>query len=220
LEKLSPVDGRVVLKKESMMKSKFEQLRIPVSRILAVLGACAICKTTSFWEEGNKLIEVVLFMIGAVLVAMASLGRMWCSLYIAGYKNKELITSGPYSLCRNPLYFFSMLGIVGIGFATETFTFALIFGILFALYYPNIIKREEDRLAAMFFGDFEDYKKKVPSFFPRVARFEESSSYTVNTVIYRRHIFSALWFVWIIGIIELLGGLKELGLFGSLWVVY
>jgi hypothetical protein len=35
------------------------------------------------------------------IAAVASLGRMWCSLYIAGSKDKELITNGPYSLCRN-----------------------------------------------------------------------------------------------------------------------
>lgn len=202
------------------MKSAFEKLRIPLSRTVSVVGVVFLCFTSSYWEANNEIIEIILFMIGVTLVAVASLGRMWCSLYIAGYKDKELITRGPYSLSRNPLYFFSSIGIIGIGFASETLTFPFIFMILFSLYYPFIIKREEKRLEQIFGTAFNDYKDKVPSFFPRLASFEEATQYTVNTIVYRKHIFSALWFIWIVGILEIVEGLKEIGLFGSFGTLY
>ncbi|GIS42766.1 MAG: hypothetical protein Ct9H90mP15_08060 [Candidatus Neomarinimicrobiota bacterium] len=31
------------------------------------------------------------------------------SLYVEGFKTKKLITEGPYSMVRNPLYFFTVL---------------------------------------------------------------------------------------------------------------
>lgn len=202
------------------MKLKIEQLRIPVSRAAAAVGLFFLCATTGYWDTKDEMISFLLFLLGIILVAVASLGRMWCSLYIAGYKDKKLITSGPYSLCRNPLYFFSMLGIVGIGFATETFTIPLAFIFLFSIYYPFVIKSEENRLESSFGYVFKEYKKKVPSFFPKFSSFEEPAEYIVSPIVYRQHVFSALWFIWIVGILEVIEGLKEIGLIGNLWTLY
>ena len=154
------------------------------------------------------------------LVAVASMGRMWCSLYIGGYKNDELIMQGPYSICRNPLYFFSMLGLLGVGFCTETFTFPAVFIVLFLLYYPFVIKGEEKRLKQIFGLGFDEYAKRVPAFFPRFSTYDEPENYNVKPAIYRRHMFSALWFIWIVGILELLEGIRGIGLFKPLWSLY
>jgi len=69
-------------------------------------------------------------------------------------------------------------------------------------------------------GAFEEYKRRVPSFFPRFSSFEEPVQYTVNPKVYTRHIFSALWFVWIVGILEVIEGLREIGFLGHLWTIY
>lgn len=202
------------------MNMLIEHLRLPLSRIAAAIGLFFLCSTTSYWDTKNSAVSFVLFLIGMFLVAIASLGRMWCSLYIADYKDQKLITKGPYSLCRNPLYFFSMLGGIGIGFATETLTFPPLLALLFSVYYPFVIKSEERRLERFFGADFIDYKKHVPSFFPRFSGFDEPEQYAVNPGVYRNHIFSALWFIWIVGILEVLEGLKEIGFIGSLWTIY
>jgi len=197
-----------------------EKMRLPLSRVAAAAGLLLLCSTTSHWDEQHSPVAFILFLIGMILVAIASLGRMWCSLYIAGYKDQKLITQGPYSLCRNPLYFFSMLGGIGVGFSTETLVFPLLLALLFAIYYPFVIKSEEIRLARFFGADFTDYKKRVSAFFPRFSAFDEPEQYVVNPGVYRHHIFSALWFIWIVGILEVFEGLKEIGLIGSLWTIY
>lgn len=202
------------------MRLGFEKYRIFLSRIAAAFVLFFICTTKSYWEELNKPITFSLFCIGIILVAIAALGRMWCSLYIAGYKDNQLVTKGPYSISRNPLYFFSLIGVVGIGFSTETLSFPIVFFILFAFYYPLVIKSEEQRLKQLFGIDFEEYTKKVPAFIPRFSIIDEPKSYTVNPITYRRHIFSALWFVWLVGIIEVIEGLKEIGLFKTFWIIY
>ena len=154
------------------------------------------------------------------LVAIGSLGRMWCSVYIAGYKDRALIMLGPYSMTRNPLYFFSVVGALGVGFCTETFSFPLLFLAVMVLYYPLVVREEERRLRELFGSDFDDYARRVPAFLPDFTLFSEPETYVVKPVVYRRHMFSALWFVWIVGLIELAEGLKEMGWIPTSWTFW
>lgn len=202
------------------MNSKVEKYRMMLSRMAAVMILFFLISTKSYWETRNEIITFSLFFIGMIFVAIASLGRMWCSLYIAGYKDDKLVKEGPYSICRNPLYFFSMIGLLGIGCATETLTFPIVFILLFALYYPLVIKSEEKRLKQLFGAAFEEYTKSVPAFFPRLSAFSEPKNYLVKPAVYRKHIFSALWFVWLVGILEVIEGLREIGILSSLWSLY
>ena len=75
-------------------------------------------------------------------------------------------------------------------------------------------------LKTLFGSDFEEYANKVPAFFPNFSTFTEPESYTVKPAVYRQHIFSALWFIWAVGILEVIEGLKDLGLLPSFWSVY
>jgi hypothetical protein len=130
-------------------------------------------------------------------------------MYISGYKGSELITSGPYSISRNPLYFFSLLGWIGIGIATETFSFGIAFALAFWLLYPHIIKREEEYLRGKFGQAFTEYCGRTPRFFPNPKAFHEPESYVVNPRLFRRAMGDALWFIWLVGIIELVEALHE-----------
>ena len=202
------------------MLANIERYRMILSRIGAVIAFFFLFTTKSSWETESEVVTHLLFLIAMIFVGIASLGRMWCSLYIAGYKDDQLVTEGPYSLCRNPLYFFSLIGAVGVGFATETLTFPIIIAVLFALYYPFVIRSEERRLKKLFGTPFEDYCLNVPRFFPTPSTFSEPEYYNVKPAVYRNHIFSALWFVWLIGILEVIEGLREIGVISSLWSVY
>ncbi len=123
-----------------------EKLRIRLSQILALFVIAILIISSSAWEDQFPVLSSVFFMVGILLVGIASLGRLWCSLYIAGYKTKKLITQGPYSISRNPLYFFSLLGAIGVGFASETLLIPFIIMIAFVLYYPSVIRCEEAKL--------------------------------------------------------------------------
>jgi len=199
------------------MKTRYEKLRLPVSRIASALAVFFLLFSTNRWETGGEGIATGLFTLGMFLVAIGSLGRMWCSLYIAGYKDQVLITQGPYSMTRNPLYFFSAFGALGVGFCTETFTFPVLLLTVMILYYPLVVRKEERRLRERFGREFDDYAHRVPVFFPDFSLFSEPDTCVVKPVVYRRHMFSALWFVWIVGLIEFAEGLKELGWMPSFW---
>lgn len=188
-------------------KSLNERLRTFVTLIFGlVLGGVLLFGETK-WES-SPLVEESLMLIACIMASIGAFGRIWCSLYIAGYKNNVLVTEGPYSMTRNPLYFFSFIGGVGVGCATETFSIPLLIAIMFALYYPGIISKEQKRLEELFGEPYREYCRNVPAFFPSLRKLKsEPSSYTVNPKIFTHNILDALWFIWFIGIFEFICGL-------------
>ena len=195
--------------------------RIEISRIFVVALVIVIVISTSEWDTTKApFVSTVLFMIGVVLVGIATLGRLWCSLYIAGYKKDVLVTAGPYSMCRNPLYFFSLLGAVGVGFASETFTLPVVFFLWFTIYYPFVIKSEEAELRKLHGDKYNSYFETVPRFIPKLSKLQEPKEYVVKPVIYRKHMFDALWFVWLIGIMEIIESLHELNVLPTIFKFY
>jgi protein-S-isoprenylcysteine O-methyltransferase Ste14 len=198
----------------------FEKLRAFISRIFAALLILLIFVSSSQWDDRAPIVSSLLFLCGIILVGIASVGRLWCSVYIAGYKTGTLITQGPYSMCRNPLYFFSLLGALGVGFATGTFLFPLIILIAFVLYYPFVIKSEENKLMNLHKSEFEIYVKKVPRFFPQISLLQEPKEYLVKPLVFKEHILSAIWFIWFPGIIAFIKGLHDIKFIPTIFKIY
>jgi protein-S-isoprenylcysteine O-methyltransferase Ste14 len=192
----------------TMLGRYFASNRILVSRVFAVAFALVLLSMSSAHDD--TFAAPILLLLGLLLVGIATVGRLWCSLYISGYKDSQLITSGPYSLCRNPLYFFSLLGFAGVGFATETVTLGIVLTLLVLVAYPSVIAREEAVLSAKFGAEFERYCATTPRLLPRFGGFVEPETYTVNPRLFRRTMGDVVWFIWLIGIIELVEALHEL----------
>ena len=201
-----------------MITTLFSARRILVSRLFAVAFFCVVLMAEPAFE--GTLVSTVLFLFGLALVGVATVGRLWCSAYISGHKDTELVTTGPYSLTRNPLYFFSLLGFTGVGFATETFTLGIALTVFFLAAYPVVIANEEKVLRGRFGSAFDDYCARVPRFLPRFSGFEEPSTLTINPRLFRRTMGDVIWFVWLVGIIEFVEALHELHIFEPLLKTY
>jgi len=197
-----------------IMKSKINIIR--KKRILLTWGFVAVLAvlilfSNNRWEHIGVW-STIFFLMGAVLVGCATIGRLWCSLYISGHKDKSLIKTGPYSVCRNPLYFFSFLGAAGVGLATEMLTIPAIIIAAFVPYYAFVIKEEQKKLAKTYGEEFDDYCKTTPAFFPSFKLLNEPEEYNVKAKAFRKSLFDALWFIWLVGILELIESFHELGL--------
>lgn len=196
----------------------FRTHRITASRIMGWAGAIVLLVGESAWE--HSWVELATFFTGIVLVGLATIGRLWCSVYISGYKNASVITAGPYSLMRNPLYFFSALGFVGLALVTETVVLPLLVAVLLAILTPPVIAQEERYLAAKFGATFADYCARTPRFWPRLAGYVEPESWTVSPRIFRRRLMDSLWFVWGAGFIELIEALHAEGVLPTIVHLY
>jgi protein-S-isoprenylcysteine O-methyltransferase Ste14 len=171
-------------------------------------------------EVTAQFMTGAMFITGCILVGLATVGRLWCAQYIAGYKMDVLVAEGPYSICRNPLYFFSFLGGIGAGLCTESLVLTLIVFVVFAVIYPITIQNEEKKLSKIFGAAYDDYVRRVPRFFPKISLFHEPVQYVVNTKIFRREIFDAMYFVWAVGLFEFFEALIEIGIVKTYFSIY
>ena len=105
----------------------------------------------------------LLGIAGFACVTLACLGRIWCSLFIAGHKDETLVTSGPYAYCRHPLYSFSIVGALGLGLASKS----LLLGLLVVLFVAGLLTYaascEEQFLEDAFPEEFKAYVAATPN---------------------------------------------------------
>lgn len=169
--------------------------RILISRIF-VAGMIGIWAMSSpAWHDLSRPLAHAVAALGIALATMGAFGRMWCSSYIAGNKGNRLVTTGPYSLCRNPLYFFTFVGGVGVTLTTETGTLPALFIAAFWLFYPGVIRAEEHSLQLLHGDAFEDYRGRVPGFWPAFSAFQESERYEISPAPFRRSLCEVGWFI-------------------------
>ena len=83
-------------------------------------------------------------------------------------KHEQLTTSGPYAYTRNPLYLGSALLAVGFLVACGSWIVTALLTAYFALFYPAVMRREEQELRARYGSAFDDYAARVPLFWPRL----------------------------------------------------
>lgn len=102
----------------------------------------------------------VLFMIGAAW-------RWWATLYIGGRKHWMVVTDGPYSICRNPLYLGTLCMALAVVFFLQSVTLAVGLLLMTAYYLPITVSAEERMLREKFGAPFDDYCRRVPRFWPR-----------------------------------------------------
>jgi protein-S-isoprenylcysteine O-methyltransferase Ste14 len=182
--------------------------RLIAGRIFGLGIAILLILGSTYWDVSNELFGTSLFLAGTLLAVLGFFGRLWCLSYIAGRKKRVLVTAGPYSLCRHPLYFFTLVGGLGLALCTETLSIPLIFLLGFGLHYPSII-RAEDEFLSLNFPDYDDYKKRVPMFFPRLIRPVNEETVLVNAKYFLRELSSTGASLCLLGVIELIEGLHR-----------
>lgn len=182
--------------------------RIAVSRglLAVVVGFCLV--TSSSWLAQRPIAAGVLVTAGLLLTGVGAAGRLWCSLYIAGYKDRRLVTDGPYSVCRHPLYFFSFLGLMGAAMTSGTITIPLLLAVIFLFGYQPVMEAEEGKLRALFGVEHDHYQERVPRLFPKWRLLAHAPSWTSSPAVFFRHATSVVWFPAAAGLMLMLPALR------------
>ena len=134
------------------------RLRVTFAVYLALVAATAVLGP----REIGAWAYYATGIAGFLCVALACLGRIWCSVFIAGHKDMALVTSGPYARLRHPLYACSMLGAFGLGLTSRSVLLATIVVVLIAALVIYAASCEEQFLAEQFPDDFKAYVAAVP----------------------------------------------------------
>ncbi|WP_160113667.1 methyltransferase family protein [Phyllobacterium salinisoli] len=141
---------------------------------------------------------------GALLIFIAILGRAWCTLYIGGKKTVALVTSGPYSVSRNPLYFFSFVAVAGLGLQTGSISMAAFMTLAAYLVFLPVVLREEAGLSTAHGAHYEAYRNSVPRFLPRPSLWRDEDVVTVSPGMLRRTIVDGMVFVLLAFLVRVL----------------
>lgn len=147
---------------------------------------------------------------GFLLIGIAVLGRTWCALYIGGKKLNELVTDGPYSITRNPLYVFSCIGAAGIGFSTGSVVLGGVVALLVYLVLTMVTRNEESALLEKFGTPFAAYVARVPRFWPNARLWQDTRTLTVDPSKVVRTFFESGLMLISIPVLELIELLQEM----------
>ena len=153
-------------------KRTLQRVRVPLGFIFAVV-----------FVVFSKPTPVTLLIGGGVaLIGLAI--RAWASGHIQ--KAKVLATSGPYAFTRNPLYLGSFILGVGFTIAAGVWWLALVFIALYLGIYLPVMRVEEDDISQIFGADFDEYRRNVPLFVPRLSVWQRTGA-TFDPALYLRY---------------------------------
>lgn len=168
---------------------------------LALLAAVALAfVTTTWWGDGRFHEAMESFGLGAVVLSIV--GRAWCSLYIGGRKKAEIVSTGPYSISRNPLYLFSYVGAFGVGAQTGSLTLALLFVAIALLVFHFTITREEAWLSNQFGAAYDDYCARTPRLGPDFSKWRDEPELSVRPQFFLTTLRDGLVFLLAVPIFE------------------
>lgn len=120
-------------------------------------------------------LRLSVFIIGLLLSLIGEGLRIRSIRYAGGATRtrrvgaSDLVTDGPFSLTRNPLYLANMMMYTGYALASfSCFPYLPVLTLLFfALQYGLIISLEESTLRKLFGNQYVEYCRAVPRLFPR-----------------------------------------------------
>ena len=184
--------------------------RVVMSRFFGLIIVLLLVFTTHSFS-GESFADIFSEMSGLFLLSICSLGRLWALMYISGNKKLELVTEGPYSIVRHPLYFFSFIGAIGIGLASENLLVLALIIVFYLFYYPFTILAEERKLTVEFGEAYVEYMGRTPRFLPKLSLYKEPLVYQVKAKSFAKNFASGMWFVWIFMLMHFIEMLHESG---------
>ncbi len=122
--------------------------------------------------------------IGIPFMALGEFLRIWAVGYAGATTRartlgaaRDLVTSGPYSYVRNPLYIGNFLLSFGVCLFANVYWLVPLLLLGYGLQYVPIIAVEERYLLASYGSAYQTYRTKVPRFLPRLHPYTQPSAH-------------------------------------------
>ena len=113
-------------------------------------------------------------LLPGLLIALVGLViRAWACGHLR--KSRELDTSGPYAITRNPLYLGTFLLAIGFGLASGSWwLFILVTVFIGSIYFP-VMNVEAEELEKRLGEEYRDYAATVPLLLPWITSWKKSA---------------------------------------------
>jgi len=139
--------------------------------VLCMLVAYSALWQSRFWERSPHDWQVVLSVfcfVFAILLSWTSiraLGRHW-RIDAGLHTDHELVTSGPYSVVRHPIYTSMLCMLCATGFVIAPMPILLLALIVFVIGIEIRVRIEDALLSQRFGEQFRRYQQRVPAYVP------------------------------------------------------
>jgi protein-S-isoprenylcysteine O-methyltransferase Ste14 len=190
---------------------RLQQRRKQVLIVGIAIGVALLAVTDSSWRTAWPRTHRSIQWSGLLLILTCILGRTWCTLYIGGQKQRELVTKGPYSVVRNPLYLFTLFGAAGIGALSGSLVMAVACAGFATAVFLSVVRQEEQFLAATFPQEFPAYATRVPRLLPRLSVWQDADQLIVKPRLVHRTFLDASLFLMAVPLIGIKALLRDLG---------
>jgi protein-S-isoprenylcysteine O-methyltransferase Ste14 len=187
-------------KRDSMQMVQRQRKAVLITA--AALTGFVLLFARSSWAFERPVHESVEW-VGIGVIAIAILGRVWCSMYLGGRKKRMVVRTGPYSIVRNPLYVFSVIGAAGVGLCTGSVVIAFALALVVWLVFDGVIRREERYLSENLGEPYLAYLGSTPRWIPAFSRWSGTESVEVRPDLMWRTLRDALWFLAAFPLLEL-----------------
>ena len=81
-----------------LLSFKFRTLS---SRFIGFFLLIIVALSLSKWHFHASLIGYFLWLMGWLFVGIGAMGRIWCSIYISGYKNNKLVMGAIFIMSQS-----------------------------------------------------------------------------------------------------------------------
>jgi protein-S-isoprenylcysteine O-methyltransferase Ste14 len=192
------------------------KLRITALRLsLLPVVAVAVFVRPSWGLESTT---AFLLELAGYLFLLAGLAiRIWCIFYIGGRKSRQIVTQGPYSICRNPLYMGTFLLAIGAGLCFENLIMLAMCVPIVLITHFVVVRMEEAHLEASFGEEYTRYKRRVPKYWPRLRNYESPETVPVSVRAIRRIAIDTAGVLLLPEIEDMLEILHDHGVVPVLW---
>jgi protein-S-isoprenylcysteine O-methyltransferase Ste14 len=199
-----------VIVQPAMELDRVQLVRKAVLLVFVLISIGFLLFGESRWPSASGPHELIEWSgIGLIVVCIA--GRTWCSLYIAGHKVRRLVTLGPYSVSRNPLYVFSVIGALGAGAQLGSMTLAAAAAAATAVIFYFVVRMEERALTVRLGVPYERYLSEVSRFLPDWTLWNDAEKVEAHPRLILRTFVDACVFLLSIPVAEGFEYLHEIG---------
>lgn len=178
------------------------QKRRKIAALMSGIVIVVFAMFTQSFDDIHSVWHEIVEWTGRAAIAVAIIGRAWCSLYIGGRKKAEIVDRGPYSVTRNPLYFFTFVGAFGVGAQAGSLVIAVLFVLAAVIVFAATVEREEAWLGSHFGESYRAYCARTPRFLPRMSLWRDDGDLMVRPAFFLLTLRDGLAFLLAIPLFE------------------
>ncbi len=140
------------------------------------------------WGVGVDVLGWGVFCAGAAM-------RIWASTYICSRKSRDVVRTGPYSVCRNPLYWGTFLMVAAFPLLLKSPLLAVSMLPPILLYLFAVVPVEESVMASRHGAEYVAYCHDVSRWWPNVLSYVKGEPLDGQSMGFYRECFRLRWWL-------------------------